>query len=69
MQLDSTDTAPPAHQTRISLTFRVVTTFQADDGTIVGQGEKYQSPNWPVELRGAHRLDADLDVPVTTPAK
>ena len=46
---------------RVSLTFRRVSTFVDADGCLHGQGAAYPELNWPTELRGAHRLDADLD--------
>lgn len=39
---------------RISITFRKAVTFKKPDGAIVGKGDKYQTPNWPEELRGSH---------------
>lgn len=40
---------------RISLTFRVVTTFKNEiTGELVGQGETYKEYNWPTELGGKH---------------
>ena len=39
---------------RISITFRKATTFKRPDGTIFGKGDKYQTLNWPEELRGKH---------------
>lgn len=41
---------------RVSITFRAVATFKADDGMITGKGEDYRTGNWPVELRGQHVL-------------
>ena len=49
---------------RVSLTFRKVTTFVDADGSLHGQGAAYSDLNWPAELRGAHRLDADVDGPL-----
>jgi hypothetical protein len=45
---------------RVSLTFRRALTFRDAAGRLHGQGERYQSLNWPTELHGIHRLD-DLD--------
>lgn len=45
---------------RVSLTFRRVATFVDADGRLYGQGSAYPELNWPTELRGAHRLDAEL---------
>ncbi|HJZ23687.1 MAG TPA: alpha-ketoglutarate-dependent dioxygenase AlkB [Candidatus Babeliales bacterium] len=39
---------------RISITFRKAVTFKRPDGTIIGKGDKYQTLNWPEELRGNH---------------
>lgn len=40
---------------RISITFRVVTTFKnINTGEIKGQGDKYSGINWPIELGGVH---------------
>lgn len=40
---------------RISITFRVVTTFKHKiTGELKGQGEAYAMPNWPTELGGSH---------------
>lgn len=42
---------------RVSLTFRRAMTFRDAEGRLHGQGARYGSLNWPVELQGAHRLD------------
>lgn len=39
---------------RISITFRKAVTFKLPDNTIIGKGNKYQTLNWPEELRGNH---------------
>ena len=39
---------------RISITFRKAVTFKKLDNTISGKGNKYQTLNWPEELRGKH---------------
>lgn len=39
---------------RISITFRKATTYKLPNGTISGKGVKYQTLNWPEELRGKH---------------
>lgn len=44
---------------RISVTFRRACTFRRADGAIRGQGERYTSGNWPVELKGCHRLHGE----------
>ena len=49
---------------RVSLTFRNTLTYRDKQGHIHGQGDAYQSLNWPTELRGMHRLDAALDQPL-----
>lgn len=41
---------------RISITFRRAVTFRQPDNTIMGKGDKYQTVNWPTELRGRHVL-------------
>jgi hypothetical protein len=46
---------------RISVTFRRASTFLRSTGEVCGQGAQYQTPNWPVELRGGHRTDERLD--------
>jgi hypothetical protein len=46
---------------RISVTFRRTNTFLRSTGEVYGQGAQYQTPNWPMELRGAHRMDEQLD--------
>lgn len=46
---------------RVSLTFRRTRTFRDADGRLHGQGARYESLNWPTELQGVHRLDAELD--------
>ena len=42
---------------RISITFRRATSYKLPDGTIVGKGDKYQTLNWPEELKGNHIID------------
>jgi uncharacterized protein (DUF924 family)/alkylated DNA repair dioxygenase AlkB/Ran GTPase-activating protein (RanGAP) involved in mRNA processing and transport len=45
---------------RISLTFRVVTTFKnIHTGEIKGEGDKYTGVNWPKELGGSHIIYPD----------
>jgi uncharacterized protein (DUF924 family)/alkylated DNA repair dioxygenase AlkB/Ran GTPase-activating protein (RanGAP) involved in mRNA processing and transport len=45
---------------RISITFRVVTTFRNKlTGEMKGQGEKYSDYNWPLAIGGAHINYAD----------
>ena len=39
---------------RISITLRKAVTFKQSDNTIIGKGSKYQTLNWPEELRGNH---------------
>lgn len=39
---------------RISITFRKTLTNKLEDGTLVGKGEKYQTLDWPEELKGKH---------------
>lgn len=46
---------------RVSLTFRRARTFKDAAGRIVGQGAEFQTANWPVALKGAHRFDDALD--------
>jgi hypothetical protein len=62
-QLNEVDVALPERRrldfetsARISVTFRKVTTYMCSDGSIVGQGAAYQTPNWPEELNGCHRI-------------
>lgn len=50
---------------RVSLTFRRALTFRDAGGRLHGQGARYESLNWPTELRGLHRLDVALDAPAT----
>eukprot|EP00455_Lapot_gusevi_P053866 TRINITY_DN84_c0_g1_i1.p1 TRINITY_DN84_c0_g1~~TRINITY_DN84_c0_g1_i1.p1 ORF type:complete len:326 (+),score=151.67 TRINITY_DN84_c0_g1_i1:51-980(+) len=52
------------HDVRVSLTFRHVGTFRDAEGKLYGKGADYQTLNWPENLRGAHRLDDDLDLPL-----
>lgn len=43
---------------RISLTFRKVSTFLNPlTNELIGKGAEYQSLDWPIELKGLHRLD------------
>ena len=43
---------------RISITFRKVSTFlNTNTNELIGKGAEYQSLDWPVELKGLHRLD------------
>jgi len=49
---------------RVSVTFRRVATFKdMKTGEVTGQGAQYQSLDWPVDLRGSHRYDEDLQGP------
>jgi len=50
---------------RVSLTFRKVATFVDAEGRLHGQGAAYSDLNWPAELRGEHRLDTDVDRPIS----
>uniref|UniRef100_A0A0G4FBL9 Fe2OG dioxygenase domain-containing protein n=1 Tax=Chromera velia CCMP2878 TaxID=1169474 RepID=A0A0G4FBL9_9ALVE len=50
----STATGTPVGP-RISVTFRAVTTFKDGEGRLVGKGASFQSLNWPLELKGAHK--------------
>jgi hypothetical protein len=46
--------------TRISLTFRVVTTFKNNvSGELKGQGSLYKDFNWPEKLGGTHVNHSD----------
>jgi alkylated DNA repair dioxygenase AlkB len=47
---------------RVSLTFRRALTFRDAEGRLHGQGARYESLNWPAELKGLHRLDLDLPI-------
>jgi alkylated DNA repair dioxygenase AlkB len=51
--------SPPEMPTtpRVSVTFRKTMTFLNERNEILGKGKEYQSPNWPVELRGVHHYD------------
>eukprot|EP00122_Pirum_gemmata_P000381 Pgem_evm1s337 len=53
---------PGLHAERVSITLRVVTTFVNVDknnnvNTLLGQGNQYQTLDWPTELKGKHRLE------------
>lgn len=53
--------ATPSAGLRVSVTFRRARTFRDPQGRIYGQGAEHQCLNWPEVLKGAHRLDADLE--------
>ena len=46
---------------RISITFRKVVTFKQPNNTLIGKGDKYQTLNWPEELKGNHIFGYHVD--------
>ena len=50
---------PEACSVRISITFRRAATFRGPEGQLRGQGAHLEGLNWPVSLRGAHRLNEE----------
>jgi len=59
-------TEPRLGKVRVSVTLRAVGTFRdPKSDTLSGQGAAHPSLNWPEDLKGIHRLDQNLDAPLS----
>lgn len=60
MSDEEIESSSGASQNRVSMTFRAAASLlNPEKGEIIGKGDNYQTADWPVELRGAHRPHND----------